>query len=142
MSDQRVLSAAPWHFWGVGGLLLIWNGLAAFDYIATLVRFEPYLAGHPENVLDYFYNAPTWMYVVWGGSMLGGFVSSVFLLLRRKIAASIAAVAWMFSVVAVIYTTINPPPIGGGIVFSILVLILALLVIFYMIWLSRRGVLR
>jgi len=143
MSDQQTSSAMPWHLWIVGGLFLIWNGMAAFDYIATLIRYEPYLSGHPEEILNYYFNAPAWMYVMWGASSLGGFLSAAFLLLRHKTAVPIAAVAWACSVVTAIYTYMNPvPQSGGDMTFYIIVLIAALLVLFYMVWLSRRGVLR
>ncbi len=143
MSDQQTSSATPWHLWVVGGLLLIWNGMAVFDYVATVVRYEPYLSGYPEQVLDYYFDAPAWMYVMWGVASFGGLVGAVFLLLRRKIAVPIFAVGWMCSVAAAIYTYLNPPPEGGGdIAFYIVVLIAALMVLFYLVWLSRRGVLR
>ncbi len=142
MSDQHTPSATPWHLWVVGGLLLIWNGMAVFDYIATVIRYEPYLSGYREEVLDYYFNAPRWMYAMWGIASIGGLVGAVFLLLRRKLAVPIFAVGWMCSVVATIYTYVNPPPSGGGeITFYIIVLIAALMVLSYMFWLSRRGVL-
>ncbi len=142
MSDQQTSPVTPWHLWVVGGLLLIWHALAAFDFIATVIRFEPYLAGYPEDVLNYYYSAPIWMFAMWGIASLGGFVSSVLVLLRRKIAVPIFAMGWAASVVAGIYTFKNPPPQGAEMMFFIIVLLIALLVIFYLSWLSRRGVLR
>lgn len=143
MGDQQTSSAAPWHLWVVGGLLLIWNGIALFDYIATVIRYEPYLSGHPEEILDYYFNAPLWMYVMWGGSIIGGFTSAVLLLLRRKFAIPAAMLGWVCSVVAGVYTYMNPvPQSDGDMTFYIIVLLAALVWIFYMVWLSRRGVLR
>ena len=143
MSDQQKTPSAPWHLWVVGGLLLIWNSIGAFDYIATTTRYEPYLAGFPKEILDYYFNVPTWMYVMWGGSMLGGFVSAVLLLARRKIVVPVTIFAWVCSLVAAVYTYMNPVPgAGGGIVFYITVLTAVLLIVLYMVWLSRRGVLR
>jgi len=142
MNEQQPPLATPWHLWVVGGLLLIWNGTAVFDYIATMIRYEPYLSGYPEEALDYYFSAPVWMYFMWGISSFGGFLSAVFLLLRRKIAVPIGAVAWICSLIAAIYTYINPAPVGGDIMFYIIVLIAALLIILYMVWLSRRAVLQ
>lgn len=142
MSDRQTLPATPWHLWVVGGLLLIWNGLAAFSYAATAIRFEPYLSSFPKDALDYYLNAPAWMSVMWGVSTVGGFLGAALLLLRRKIAVPVFVVSWACSVAAVFYTHMNPPPGGGDTMFAVAVLIAALLVVFYMVWLSRRGVLR
>ena len=147
MSDQQISSKAPWHLWVVGGLLLIWQGMAAFDYMATLIRYEPYLAGYPEDILNYYFNAPAWMYLMWGVASIGGLVAALFLLLRRKLAVPLFALGWLSSLVAAIYTFQNPPPVlgegeGGGVMFYAIVLAAALMVLLYLVWLSRKGVLR
>jgi len=135
--------SAPWHMWVLGVLLLLWNGLAAFDYVMTVIRYEPYLGGHPEDVLSYFYNAPFWMYVTWGISMLGGFIGTILLLMRRRLAVPVYAIAWLFSVVAVAYSIMNPVPGGGGsALFGVVVIIISLLILTYFYWLQKRGVLR
>ena len=143
MSNQQSSPPTPWHLWVLGVLLLAWNVLAVFDYIATLTRYEPHLSGFPEDVLQYFFDAPLWMYLMWGGASFGGLVSAVLLLLRRKLAVLIAAAGWACSLVAAIYTYMYPPPSGGGgIVMYLIVLAVALLILLYMVRLSRRGVLR
>lgn len=142
MSDQQTSSGTPWHLWVVGGLMLVWNGMAAFDYIATIIRYEPYLSGHPEEILNYYFNAPAWMYALWGIASFGGFVGSVFILLRRKVAVPLFSIAWVSSVIAAVYTFQNPPPQGADPMFYFIVFAVSLLVIFYLVWMSRRGVLR
>ncbi len=134
--------SAPWHMWALGGLLLLWNGLATVDYVMTVIRYEPYLASYPDEVLAYFFEAPLWMYVMWGVSMIGGFISTVLLLLRRRIAVLTFAIAWVCSVVAVIYSAVNPVPEGGSILLAVSVIIITFLLLIYVYWLQRRGVLR
>lgn len=142
MSNEQTSAGAPWHLWVIGGLLLIWNGLAAFSYVAMLTRFDPVLSGYPEAVLNYYFNAPTWMMVMWGASTVGGFLGAALLLLRQKACVLVMVVAWLASVAAVFYTQKNPPPGGGDTIFAIAVLIAALFVIYYMTWLARKGFLR
>ncbi len=142
MDDQQLSPATPWHLWVVGGFLFLFNGMGAVSYTATLIRFEPMLAGQPQDVLDYYFNAPAWMMVMWGVSTIGGFLGAILLLMRRKFAPTVMAVAWLCSVAVVAYTISTPPPASGSNVFSIVVLIVALLLLLYMVWLSRRGVLR
>jgi len=135
--------SAPWHMWVLGGLLLLWNGLATIDYVMTVIRYEPYLAGHSEDVLSYFYNAPLWMYVTWGISMIGGFIGTILLFMRRRLAVPVYTIAWLFSVVAVAYSFVKPVPGGSNAaLFGIAVIIVSLLILIYFYWLQKRGVLR
>lgn len=142
MTTHTSNASAPWHMWVLGGLLLLWNGMAAFDYIMTLIRFEPYLAAYPEETLAYFFNAPIWMYGVWGVSMLGGLIGTILLLARRRTAVPVYALAWLSSVLAVIYSFVKPVPGGGNALFGVVVIMISLLVLFYFYRLKNRGVLR
>jgi len=143
MSDQQTRPSTPWHLWLVGGLLLAFNALGVVDYIATVLWYEPYLSSLPEDVLAYYANVPTWMYVIWGGSIFGGFLGALLLLLRRKIALPVSAVAWVCSLGAAIFTYRNPVPgTGGDMTFYVIVLGVAFLVLVYLYWLARRKILR
>ena len=142
MSDPRSAVSTPWHLWVVGGLLFLMNAPAAVGYVATIIRFEPYMANFPEDALAYYDAAPLWMYGLWGGSIIGGLAGSILLLLRRGLAAPVTAFAWICSVGAVAYAVANPAPDGGGPLFMAAILLVALLIVFYMRWLQRRGVLR
>ena len=143
MANTNHTAPAPWHLWVVGILLLLWQGMAVFDYIATVIRFEPYLSNYPDELLEYYFNAPAWMYAAWAVAAFGGFLSAIFLLLRNKIALLIAILAFLSSLLTVVYTFLNPPPGSGGeLVFLITAVSAGFLVLAYMYWLKRRGVLR
>ena len=142
MNSSISTSSPPWHLWLVGGLLLLWNGLATFDYVATVIRYEPYLANFPEESLAYYFAAPLWMYLMWGVGSVGGFIAAILLLLRQKTAVPVLGLAWVSSVVAVIYSVLNPPPGGGNLVFMTVVLLIAFSVLIYVRWLAKRCVLK
>ena len=141
MNTNDSTTPAPWHMWIVGGLFLINNGLGATNYILTVIRYEPHLAQFPPEALAYFTNAPQWMYAMWGVSTIGGLISAVLLLLRRRLALHVGVFAWICSLIAVIYGMVNPAP-GASNVLSAAIIFIALLVLVYMYWLLRRGVLR
>lgn len=134
--------SAPWHMWVLGVLLLLWHTLAAFDYVMTVIRYEPYLANHPEDFLAYFYEAPLWMYIIWGLSMVGGLIATILLLMRRRAAVPVFTIAWIASVIAIVYSVVNPVPGGGGTLFAASVIIVTLLILIYFYWLQRQRVLR
>lgn len=136
-------SSAPWHMWLIAVLLLLWGGLGAFDYAATIIRFEPYLSKFPEEVLAYYFAAPLWMFVAWAIAAFGGLISAILLFMRNKLAVTVFAVSLLSSIVSFAYSFINPPPDGGaGLLFPVIVLSVAFLILVYMNWLKRRGVLR
>lgn len=66
----------PWHLWVVGGLTFLWNGFGAFDFTATVTRFEPYIAGFSQQMRDYWDSFPIWMLLIWGIAVWGGVLGS------------------------------------------------------------------
>ena len=142
--EERRETKTPWHLWVVGGLLLIWQGLATFDYVATVARFEPWLSQFPDEALAYFFNAPLWMYVIWGVGSIGGLIGVIFLLMRDRKAVPVFLAALIASAVSIFYSFANPPPgdVGGGPGFMIAVLAIAIAIFSYFVWLQKRGVLR
>lgn len=143
MTTPKSNISAPWHMWVLGVFLLLWNGMAAIDYVMTVIRFEPYLAGHHEEALAYFYNAPLWMYLMWGVSMLGGFFGTLLLLMRRRAAVPVYAAAWFASVIAVINSVVKPVPgMGNNALLGGAIILISLLILIYFYWLQKRGVLR
>lgn len=134
---------APWHLWLVAGLMALWNGLASFDFMATVLRFEPWLSQFPDDVLAHYLAAPIWMFAMWGIGAVGGFISAILLLMRNKLAVPIFAASLIAAVIAQVYAVGNPPPGGSSdLVLAAVIIAIAALVLFYAIWLKRRGVLR
>lgn len=144
MENNAARPGAPWHFWVVGVILLLWGAMGSFDYAATVARFEPYLSKFPEEALAYYYDAPWWMYVLWGVSSIGSLLTAIFYLARNKMAVPLFALSWLAGLGAVIRTMINPPPNAGGgeTMFMLIIMAVTLLLLVYLIWLKKRGILR
>lgn len=141
--SATINAPAPWHLWLVGGLMALWNGFASFDYVATVLRFEPWLSQFPDDVLAHYLAAPLWMFVLWGIGSLGGFISALLLLMRNTLAVPIFAASLIAAVIAQIYGVLNPPPDGsGGLALAVTIIAIAALVLYYAMWLKKRGVLR
>lgn len=133
----------PWHLWLIAGLLVMWNGLATFDFLATAFRFEPYLSQFSDELLAHYYAAPVWMFGMWGIGALGGFASAVLLLMRNKLAVPVFAVSLMAAVIAQIYGAFNPAPDGStNLIFSAFIIVVAALVLIYAHRMKQRGILR
>jgi hypothetical protein len=142
-----IRSKVPVHFWIVGILALLWNGYGAFDYLATVFRWEPYMSHFPQDQLDYFYGFPAWMYVIWACGTLGGLLGAVGLLLRKRWAVMMLGLSLVAAVVSMIVSFFmeEPPESLGGpaaIIFPIVIIGIALGLFYYARKMAARGILR
>ena len=95
---SKVPSATPWHLWLIGGVLLLYALLAAYDNAMTLSRGEAYMrsSGMTGSQLEYFTGLPLWVQIASILSIWVGLLGAILLLARRSaatVALLIAAVA-------------------------------------------------
>ncbi|MEJ2086529.1 MAG: hypothetical protein P8Y44_12770, partial [Acidobacteriota bacterium] len=55
----------PVHLWIIGVLALLWDGMGAFDYLATKLKLDFYMSQFNEQQLAYFYGFPAWVTAFW-----------------------------------------------------------------------------
>lgn len=146
MSDSMEKSQGrPWHLWVIGILYFLWSGMAAFDFLMTVTKNEAYLAGFPQEILDYYYSFPVWMFVLWFVGGFGGAIGALLLLLRKGVAIQF----FTASLVAGVITTIYTYAFTGGLevtgiaelITSIVFLVVAVLVLVYARRMKKKGVL-
>ena len=60
MSDERSGGAgkAPWHFWVISIIAVLWNAMGALDYFMTKTRNEAYMSQFTPEQLDFLYGLP------------------------------------------------------------------------------------
>ncbi|MBC7768455.1 MAG: hypothetical protein H7124_06690 [Phycisphaerales bacterium] len=140
MSDTN---KAPWHLWVVGILALLWNGFGAFDFTASALRFEAYLAAIPQAMLDHIYAQPVWLWAVWAIGTWGGVIGAILLLLRNKLAVLALALSFIGASASQAPSIIEPPmDIGAPPFLPWIIIAISVALLAYAFWLSRRGVLR
>ncbi len=137
-------SKAPWHLWLVGILALLWNGFGAFDFAATASRFEPWVSQFPQPAIDYIYALPMWNWIGWALGTWGGFIGSILLLMRNRLAVWAYGLSLLGAVGSNAITLFDPPPadVGANATLTIIIIAIAAALLGYAYWLSRRGVLR
>lgn len=136
----------PVHLWIVGIVSLLWNAFGAFDYLATELRLDFYMAQFTPEQMDYFYGFPVWMIAAWACGVWGAFFGSLALLLRKSWAV------WLFglSLLGLAITTLNNFVLTDGAalmgegagMFTAVIWVIALFLFFYARTMARRGVLR
>jgi hypothetical protein len=137
MSDSHVKT--PVWFWILAIIGLLWFAMGAWDYSATQLRFEWYLASFTEEQIAYFYSFPTWYVAVWALSVWASFIGAVLLILRMKLASLAFLISLITYIIGAIYSfgfTEWYAMMGMfGLVFSI-VIFLSLLGFF---WMARSA---
>lgn len=142
---NQVRTKAPWHLWVIGIVSLLWNAVGAFDYLATKLRMESYMAQFSAEQLEYFYAFPTWVVACWAVGVWGSVFGSVALLLRK------AWAVWLFgaSILGMLGTTVynfvlsdGAAVMGeGATTFTVVIWVIALFLYFYSVAMAKRRVL-
>ena len=92
---QQVEVKAPWHLWLVGGFLVIFNSIGAFDYLMTTRHDAAYFEqlGYGVAQIMYFEHYPVLPAIFWTVGVFGAVAASVLLLFRSRCTVPVALVA-------------------------------------------------
>jgi hypothetical protein len=138
--------ATPFHVWGVGLLSLLWNAVGCFDYLATKLRLDFYMARFSDAQLDYFNGFPAWFSVFWALVVWSSILGSIGLLMRRRLAVGLFGVSLFGLVVTSIYSLFLSDGLeimgSEGAAFSAVIFVVAVVLLFYARRMSARDVLR
>lgn len=94
-SSTSARTAAPWHVWVVGVLLLGLYAIGAYDYVLTRTRSADYFAsqGYRQAQVDYFVDYPVVPLVFWTVNIASGLAAAALLLARSRWAVAATATA-------------------------------------------------
>jgi hypothetical protein len=144
--DRRV--GAPWHLWVVGVVTLLWNAIGAADFVFSNLRSPFWFEAmqYPPAGIAYLDAFPFWARLAWGMGTIGGFLGSLLLLFRSRL----AVIAFALSLVGILLTTIYeagavmPPELEAlqPAWFPILLWSVAVFLLIYSWSMRRKGVLR
>lgn len=141
----RDRAPTPWHLWVIGVLTLLWNGVGAFDYLATQLPIEDYMAAFSQEQLAYFYGFPSWVVAAWALAVWSALGGSLALLLRRRWAVPLFTLSLLAMVVTATYNFVltNGADVMGraGVIFSAVIAAASVLLVIYSRAMVRRHVL-
>lgn len=97
---------APWHFWLICLIAVVWNGFGGYDYLMTKTQGDAYLSGMGMTAeqLAYYHAMPGWMTAVWAVGVWGAVAGSVLMLMRSRWAAHAFAASLAALLISLIYT--------------------------------------
>lgn len=141
-------AGAPWHYWVVGLVALLWNGYAAYDYFMSKTGGVDYLrkSGMTDAQIAHMQSYPAWMTAVWAVGVWGAFAAALLLLARMRYAVHVFALSLAAFVVMLVYTYLLSD--GGavmgqqGMIFNAVILAGCVFFTWYAWTMTKRGVLR
>lgn len=135
----------PVHLWVIGILALLWNAMGAFDYTATQMQLDFYMAQFSETQLEYFYGFPTWVDACWAIAVWGSLLGAIALLFRKALAAWLFGIAILGMAGTSVYNFVLSDGKAvmeeGGMTFTVIIWIIALLLYVYAVAMAKRRVL-
>lgn len=136
----------PIHFWIIAVIAVLWNGVGAFDYVATQLRLESYMSAFSEEQLTFFYGLPTWVVAAWAIAIWSAVLGSLAMLFRWRWALHL----FVISLIAMLITSFQNFVLSngaeimgtGGIIFSLVIALISIFLVFYNRAMLQRGILR
>lgn len=138
-------TSTPAHLWIVGVLLLLWNGMGAFDYSATQLKLDFYMSNFSQEQLDFFYGFPAWVVAAWATAVWSATLGALALLLKKRWAIGLFALAIIGLLITSIHNfgmTDGAEIMGQeGVIFSGVIWLVSVLQLVYARAMAKRGVL-
>ena len=137
----------PKHLWVVAILALLWNSMGAFDFTMTQTNPDAYLKAYTPQQVEFVKSIPAGIVAAWGIGTLGGFLGSLLLLLRKRLAVPVYLASLVGALVSQVWTygiSDGLAIMGGGagaLAFAGVILTVAGLLFLYARAMARRGVL-
>ena len=123
-------------FWVIGVISLLWNGMGVNQYLQQAYNTDTFKAMYPdEKLLEMAQNTPSWAMAAFSIAVFTGFLGSVFLLFRKKIAKPIFMVSLVAISIQMVYNVFISGAIevyGAGVyVMPIIVIVFAVFILWY-----------
>ncbi|MGT2907381.1 hypothetical protein [Streptococcus dentiloxodontae] len=121
---------------GIGFTLLMFflNLIGCYDFVMVITRNQAYFAEHYSPAIEaYFTNYPLFFLILWISNLLGGILTPMFYLFKKKSAFILAGLAFWTDAILILLTSLFRNRIqlfGWQFVFDLL--ILGLFGVYYM----------
>jgi hypothetical protein len=141
-------ASAPWHYWLVTVVAIVWNAFGAYDYFMSKTGGDAYMkkAGMSDAQIAHMHAYPIWMTADWAIGVWGGLLGALLLLARTRYAFHVFVASLAAFVVMLVYTyglTDGAKVMGQqGMIFNLVILAGCLFFVWYSRLMTKRGVLR
>ena len=141
-------TSAPWHYWVVTALAILWNAFGAYDYYMSKTGGDAYLRkmGETDAQIAHMDAYPVWMTADWAIGVWGGLLGALLLVARTRYAFHVFVASLAALLVMLVYTYLLSD--GGkvmgqqGMIFNLVILAFCVFFVWYSRAMTKRGVLR
>ena len=150
--DEVQTAKAPWHFWLIATVSLLWNCIGPIDYVMSRMRNDEWIrmtmpTVNPSDMWAWIDAFPIYAQFGWGLGVWSGLAGSVLLLLRSRWAVPAFALSLVGAVLGLGYQIVAAPPLAGAedMMFKIMpfiIIVIAVALFFYARAQQQKGVLR
>ncbi|MBL8891431.1 MAG: hypothetical protein JNL67_15740 [Planctomycetaceae bacterium] len=141
--NDKSNSKAPLWFWAIAVVALLWNLMGGMIFLMEMFAQEAAMEGMTDTQKAWVRATPSWIYVVFGVSVLTGLLGSVGLLWRMQNSVILFSISLVAVLIQMIYTMV----IAGGLqvmgpsgaIMPAIVIVLAFTWLFASIYFSRQG---
>lgn len=141
-------ASAPWHYWVVVVVAVLWNGFGGYDFVMSNVDGDAYMRGMgmTDAQIAYFHGMPPWMIADWAVGVWGAVLGSILLIFRSKWAlwAFVASLIGMLGSWVYTHVLTDGGEIMGqqALVMSGIITAACVFFVWYAWLMTKRGVLR
>jgi hypothetical protein len=130
--------AAPWSFWVIGIVTLLWNALGSMNFMMQMKAEN--VAAMPEPFHTIVVNRPSWATAAFALAVVAGTIGCLLLLLRRRESIYLFIASLVGTAVHLIpYLSPSNLPAQFGIGNVTLVFIMPMLVAGFLVWYANYA---
>lgn len=90
-------------FWIIGVIAVIWNLMGVSVYLMQAYLTDSYTEAYTPEQLEIITNAPSWTVGAFAIAVFAGFIGSVLMLLRKRLANIVLSISFIGIIVQFIY---------------------------------------
>lgn len=127
-------------FWVIGVLSLIWNAFGVMAYLGQKLMTEEMKTMIPKDQLAIIENTPAWATAAFAIAVWFGFIGSIFLLLRKKMAKTLFIISFIGVFAQLIYNLFltNAVEINGSL--SLIQPLVTIGISLFLIWHAKKCI--
>ena len=141
-ADTPARAGAPWHYWLVTAISLLWNAFGGYDYTMSHVQGDAYYKqmGMNDAQVAFIHSYPVWMHAVWAFGVWGAVLGSILLVFRSRWAFHSFVVSALGAAGALVYQLAT---LGtADIVMPLVIVAVAVFLVWFAMTMTKQGVLR
>ena len=133
----------PTWFYIVAVVLLIWNAMGVMQFFMEIMMSPEDIAALPDAESLLYENYPMWAQVAFGAAVFGGFLGSIFLLLKSKwarllfIVSLVGIVIQMYHSIFIAKATDVYGP--GAVIMPIMIMVIGITAIVFSNYFVKKG---